>query len=174
MGIASDSRDRRWVLVVTAAFALIADGFFLSGLTTDAVFVLVASALFGAAVYSMYPVIVAHANDHAAPGTFIQVSGGLLLVYGIGSIVGPTAAGFAMSTFGPSSLFATTAVAHVLLIAFAVLRILTAPAAAQEEKGSFQAAPLARMSTPETAALAADEVELAADRAGAEADTGPE
>lgn len=168
VGIASDSRDRRWVLVGTAIVALIADGFFLSGLTTSTIFVLSASALFGAAVYSMYPIIVAQANDHAAPGTYIQVSGGLLLVYGIGSIVGPTAAGFAMTSFGPSALFATTAIAHVMLIAFAVLRILTAPPTRPEEKANFQTAPLARMSTPETAALAADEAELAADRAAAE------
>jgi len=165
VGIASDSRDRRWVLVVTAVLALIADSFFLSGLTNAPLFVLAASALFGAAVFSMYPVIVAHANDHAAPGTYIQVSGGLLLVYGLGSIVGPTAAGFAMTSFGASTLFAITAMAHLLLVAFAITRIWTAPPASKEDKANFQAAPLARMSTPETAALAADEAELAADRA---------
>jgi hypothetical protein len=49
--------------------------------------------LFGAAIFAMYPVIVAHANDHAPPGTSIQVSGGLLMVYGLGSIIGPLVAG---------------------------------------------------------------------------------
>ncbi|MGB1415243.1 MAG: hypothetical protein ACPG6U_11460, partial [Paracoccaceae bacterium] len=38
---------------------------------------LLTSCAFGAAVFSMYPVIVAHANDHAAPGMYIQISGGI-------------------------------------------------------------------------------------------------
>ena len=126
--------------------------------------VMLLAGIFGAAVFSMYPVIVAHANDHAAPGSFIQVSGGLLLVYGLGSIVGPTVAGLAMTNAGPESLFLITGAAHVLLIAFAIFRVRSAPAVAQENKGSFQPAPLARMSTPETAAFAADEDELKADR----------
>ena len=125
------------------------------------------AALFGATVFAMYPVIVAHANDHAAPGTFIQVSGGLLLVYGIGSIVGPTVAGFAMTELGKSSLFMVTAAAHITLILFALLRLKVAPAVVAEDKVSFQSKPMARKSTPETGALSADQKELNADRAQA-------
>lgn len=164
VGIASDKMDRRKVLIATAVVAIISDAAFLSGLMTGPALLLMTSALFGAAVFSMYPVIVAHANDQASPGTYIQVSGGLLLVYGVGSIVGPTFAGFAMSSFGASALFAITAFAHGLLIVFAALRIRISPSLPIEEKGSFQAVPLPRMSTPETAALASDEAELAAYR----------
>ena len=100
IGILSDRHDRRLVLIGTAALALLADAVFvLSGITSPT-FLLVNVAVFGTAVFAMYPVIVAHANDHAEPGTFIQVSGGLLLVYGVGSIIGPTAAGFAIMTLG--------------------------------------------------------------------------
>ena len=120
--------------------------------------------LFGASVFTMYPVIVAHASDHAEPGTFIQVSGGLLLVFGIGSIVGPTIAGFAMTSYGASSLFAVTGVSHILLVLFALLRLRYASPVSAENKGSFQVSPMARVSTPETAALAADQAELSADR----------
>jgi MFS family permease len=112
----------------------------------------------------MYPVIVAHANDHAEPGAFIQVSGGLLLVYGIGSILGPTFAGFAMTSYGASTLFAVTGSAHLLLLLFAIFRLRTAPAVASEDKVAFQAQPLARASTPETAAFSADQAELDADQ----------
>jgi MFS family permease len=164
VGIASDRFDRRIILVVIAALALLADLLFLLGGFTDPASVRVLAALFGATVYAMYPIIVAHANDHAAPGTFIQVSGGLLLVYGIGSIAGPTLAGLAMTSFGASSLFAVTATAHICLILFALLRLRTRAAVANKDKSAFQAAPLARMSTPETAAFAADAAELEADR----------
>src|SRR6056297_3557409 len=165
VGIASDRFDRRKVLIAIAIGALAADVLFLSLSGAGATALLAIAALFGATVFAMYPVIVAHANDHAAPGTFIQVSGGLLLVYGIGSIVGPTVAGFAMTQLGAASLFMITGIAHVVLVLFALLRLKTAPAVAAEYKGTFQAQPLPRMSTPETAALAADEAELSADRA---------
>jgi len=165
VGIASDRFDRRLVLVVIAVFALMADAVFLFAGFSDPIILMGLSAVFGATVFSMYPVIVAHANDHAAPGTFIQVSGGLLLVYGVGSIIGPTIAGFAMSSYGAPSLFAVTGAAHILLILFALVRLRTAPAVAPADKGSFQQIPLARSLTPETAALAANEAELKSDRA---------
>ncbi len=164
VGIASDKFDRRKVLIGITVFALLADALFLFTGATQPLVVLALSALFGATVFSMYPVIVAHANDHAEPGTFIQVSGGLLLVFGIGSIVGPTVAGFAMTSFGAASLFAITGLAHILLLLFALLRLKIAPAVTAENKVSFQAKPLARASTPETAALAADQSELDADQ----------
>lgn len=164
VGIASDSFDRRKVLIGITAFALIADSLFIFFAATSPVAVLSLAALFGATVFAMYPVIVAHANDHAEPGSYIQVSGGLLLVFGIGSIIGPTIAGFAMTSFGASSLFAVTGTAHVCLILYAVVRLRTTPAVAQENKVTFQAKPMARASTPETVALAADQDELDADQ----------
>lgn len=155
VGIASDRFDRRKVLLAITAAAVAADALFLLAGVTQPQLALLLSALFGAAVFSMYPVIAAHANDHAEPGSFIQVSGGLLLVFGIGSIIGPAAAGFAMSALGAAALFAVTGAAHVTLILFGLLRLWIAPPVAAADKIAFQAKPLARASTPETAALAA-------------------
>lgn len=155
VGIASDRFDRRKVLLAITAAAVVADALFLLAGVTQPQLALLLSALFGAAVFSMYPVIAAHANDHAEPGSFIQVSGGLLLVFGIGSIIGPAAAGFAMSALGAAALFAVTGAAHVTLILFGLLRLWIAPPVAAADKIAFQAKPLARASTPETAALAA-------------------
>jgi MFS family permease len=165
VGIASDRCDRRLVLVVIAGAALLSDTIFLFAGFEDPHVLLGLSGIFGATVYSMYPVIVTHANDHAAPGTFIQVSGGLLLLYGIGSIVGPTLAGFAMTSFGAPSLFAVTGIAHILLILFILLRLRTTPTVLPENKGSFMSTPRAHLLTPETAALSTDESELNSDRA---------
>ena len=164
VGIASDRFDRRIILVVIAVVAVLSDAMFLFAGFSNPFVLMGLAAIFGATVFSMYPIIVAHANDHAAPGTFIQVSGGLLLVYGIGSIVGPTIAGFAMSSYGAPSLFAVTGTAHILLILFAIVRLRSAPAVAPEDKGSFQPILMARALTPETAALAADEAELNSER----------
>ena len=155
IGMLSDRKDRRVVLIGTAVVALFADLVFIVGGLTQPVLLIVNVAVFGAAVFAMYPVIVAHANDHAQPGSFIQISGGLLLIYGVGSIIGPTTAGFAMASFGPQSLFMTTAAAHVLLLCFAIVRLQVRAGVPNQDKESFQPTPIARASTPETAALAA-------------------
>jgi len=69
-----------------------------------------------------------------------------------------------MTSFGAATLFAVSGAAHLLLFLFALLRIVIAPAVAISDKVTFQARPLARASTPETAALAADQTELNADQ----------
>ncbi len=118
------------------------------------------AALFGTTAYLMYPVVVAHAE----PGTYILISGGLLLVFGDGWSVGTTNAGFAMTFFGAASLSAITRVAHIPLILFAVLRLMVAPWATAERNVAFQAQPLARPSTPEMVAFAAVQAEMDADQ----------
>ena len=165
VGYASDRMDRRLVVVAIALGALVMDMLFLFGGFSDPTAVLILAGLFGATVYGLYPVIVAHANDHAAQGTFVQISSGLLLIYGLGSIIGPSAAGLAMTEFGDGGLFIVTAAAHGLIVAFAATRLVFAPTVATEDKTPFQPIPHAHGSTPETAALAADAGELSAHRA---------
>lgn len=159
IGFASDRMDRRIVLIATAALAMLADLAFALLLPQGQWTNLVLVGVFGAAIYSMYPIIVAHANDHAPPGTGIQVSGGLLMIFGLGSIVGPLVAGVMMSSAGPRGLFLTTVVAHIVLIGFTLWRISLRSAVPQEEKAAFHISMPARVATPETAALAGGEEE---------------
>lgn len=154
VGALSDRFDRRIVLIAVALLGLVADASFITGFFTATQSVLIASAAFGAAVFSMYPVIVAHANDHAAEGTGLQVSGGLLFVFGLGSILGPSVAGSAMTVLGASSLFWITGGAHALLVLFALVRLRARAAVPQGEKVAFKASPLTRSTTPQTATLA--------------------
>lgn len=153
VGILSDKMDRRIVLIGTAAVALLADVVFVVLAPESRAMNLGLAALFGAAIFAMYPVIVAHANDFSE-GNYIRVSGGLLMVFGLGSIIGPLIAGAAMGALGPRGLFLTTAGAHVLMILFTLWRISRRAAPEQEDKGEFRAQPLARSSTPQTVVLA--------------------
>ncbi|XYK81439.1 MAG: MFS transporter [Labrenzia sp.] len=159
IGYLSDRMDRRIVLAVVAAVALAADIAFVVLLPDSQLTNLLLVAVFGAAIFAMYPVIVAHANDHAPPGTSIQVSGGLLMMFGTGSIIGPLIAGVMMTSIGPQGLFITTIGAHVVMIAFTLWRMTRRAAVAEEDKGAFQVSAPARMVTPETATLAAGEGE---------------
>lgn len=150
VGLMSDRMDRRKVLVGVAALALVADlGFILltpEGRTMN----LTLAALLGGSIYAMYPVIVAHANDHAEPGTAIQISGGLLLTFGIGSIIGPTVAGLAMAEVGIRALFIITAVSHGMVILYTLWRISKREAVADADKSSFQPINAGRTSSLQT------------------------
>lgn len=154
VGWLSDKIDRRRVLIGLAAFALAADIAFLLVEPESRITNLILSGILGGSIFAMYPVIVAHANDHAAPGSAIQISGGLLLLYGLGGIVGPLVAGWAMAALADRALFLITAGSHVVIILYTLLRILTREAVASQDKTDFQIAPGGRASTPQTAVFA--------------------
>lgn len=154
VGILSDKMDRRIVLVAIAAIGC-ACGVVLSldGMLSQALVILLVTC-FGGMIYSMYPVIVAHANDHTPSGEFLKTSGGLLLIYGIGCIIGPLSAAVMMSSTAPSGLFMVTASAHGLIIGFAMWRMTRRKAIAPEMREDFVIMPsVTRFATPETMAL---------------------
>lgn len=150
VGVLSDKTERRRVLIGVATIALIADLAFIIFAPESRGINLVLAALLGGSIYAMYPVIVAHANDHAEPGTAIQISGGLLLTYGVGSIIGPLVAGFAMSGIGIRALFLVTSCSHVMVIGYTIWRISKRDAVADSEKSQFQPATAGRTSTLQT------------------------
>ncbi|NBN64679.1 MFS transporter [Microvirga tunisiensis] len=154
VGLLSDKVDRRAVLVGMGILATVT-GLALSvadSMGPVAVIVLVSA--FGGMIYSMYPVILAHASDHAAPGDFLKTSGGLLLIFGAGTMVGPVAAAALMSASTPGALFHVTAAAHLAMVLFTAWRMTRRPAVRVEEKSDFvPVIATARFSTPESAVL---------------------
>jgi MFS family permease len=59
----------------------------------------------GALMIPIYSLCLAHVNDSAPPERFVQVSGGLLLIYSAGAAIGPLAAAPMMERYGPGGLF---------------------------------------------------------------------
>ncbi|WP_421723042.1 MFS transporter [Bauldia sp.] len=149
LGRLSDSMDRRRVLLgIAAASIVIASLLFMiqpraPWLVTGMVI------LFGATIYPMYGVAVAHANDFAAPDDFVKIAGGLLLLLGFGMMVGPIAASLAMDAVAPEGLFAFAATTHLLLALYVTYRMARREAPTRE---SFHGLPLKAV-TPESAAL---------------------
>ena len=156
VGWLSDRMDRRRVLLGLTAVAIAADLAFILLAPDTRGLNLTLAAMFGASVLAMYPVILAHANDHAPDGQFIQTSGGLLLVFGLGSIVGPLIAGIAMTRLGPTGLFMTSLGAHVVLVVFTLARMALRAPVRTADKTAFVVTLPARALTPETAAMVAD------------------
>ncbi|MFB2601924.1 MFS transporter, partial [Rhizobium phaseoli] len=112
--------------------------------------------LYGAVANTLYSIAVAHANDFAASEDFVKVSGGLLLLYGIGTVIGPTLGGPVMSAITPHALFLVTAVAHVLITGYAIVRSRIRAAVPASDRDAYTTIPTGTspMLTPESMSLA--------------------
>lgn len=149
LGRLSDRIDRRIVIAGVGLFAcLMSLGFILSGGGSGALPVLLAF-LFGALVYPLYSLAVAHANDLTPPDGFTQTASTLLLLYGMGTMLGPIFASLLMNLGGPSGLFIFTALTQIAIFAYAAWRV-THYARTLKDKTDFQPIPLARAQTPES------------------------
>ncbi|MEZ2133099.1 MULTISPECIES: MFS transporter [unclassified Sinorhizobium] len=155
-GRLSDRVDRRYVLAAMAAIATLAGVLIFVLHPTTPVLLIGLVILYGAVANTLYPIAVAHANDFAAAEDFVKVSGGLLLLYGIGTIIGPTLGGPVMSIIGPHALFFVTACAHLLITAYAIFRSRQRAAIPAGDREAFTTIPTANAQTitPESMSLA--------------------
>ncbi len=78
--------------------------------------------LYGGLTFAVYPVVVAHLVDHLSAEELLSASSSVLLIYGVGSAIGPIAAGSLMSALGAGALFGWFAVTQLLLAAYATYR----------------------------------------------------
>jgi MFS family permease len=93
--------------------------------------------LYGGFTFSIYPLCVAHSNDHAQPDDFIKTASGLLLVYGVGATIGPLLAGVAMGQFGADAFFQILMIAYAGMSLFIVYRIVVRPRSPGERRERF-------------------------------------
>lgn len=152
-GRLSDRTDRRFVMAGSAFgaafFALVLFMFE----PRSGVMILILTAAYGALAYALYSLAVAHANDHASPEEFVTVSGGLLLLYGFGTMIGPVAGAYLMERMRPEGLFLATAAAHLLLGIYALWRVRARAPVPVEEREAFKTLPAERAATPHTVLL---------------------
>ncbi|MGB3388533.1 MAG: MFS transporter [Pseudaminobacter sp.] len=152
-GRISDKTDRRFVLAAASGIsALVGVIIFFASPRTGAL-VIAMTACYGALAYTLYSLAVAHANDHARPEDFVKVSGGLLLLYGFGTMIGPVISAALMSSMRPESLFLATALAHLSLAGYTLLRIRRRAPVPVEEREAFKTLPSERGVTPEAVRL---------------------
>ena len=79
----------------------------------------------------------AHVFDFAERGDYVEVSAGLLLLYGLGSTIGPALASVGMQWFGPVALLAFIALVQLAIIGFVTLRMTRRKSLAGSDKQSF-------------------------------------
>lgn len=138
LGLASDRLDRRYlmafmhlsVMALSAALILLGGALPLAALAA-------LLGCFGGIAESLYPIGVAHSNDRADPADYVPLSSNLLLLWGIGSAIGPIAGSAAMARLGPAGFFWYVLTLSAGLGAFTLWRIRRSARAAVEMQEEF-------------------------------------
>lgn len=126
LGRLSDRIDRRKVIVICfVATLLISLAIFASA--EGRAELMLGGALFGGACFALYPLCVAHTNDHLRSSQRVSATGGLVLVYSLGAVAGPLPASALMDAAGPRGLFLFIGLCASAVTLFAVYRLFMAP-----------------------------------------------
>lgn len=153
LGRLSDRIDRRMVMTgIGAAGVAVATAAIGISSTTPAILFFFAF-LLGGMIYPAYSLAVAHANDFADAADFVKISGGMLILYGVGTMGGPLFAAFLMENYGAMGIFVATGSAHAAYAAYTLYRTTRRQSLPAEVREDFQSTPLARTQTPATFAL---------------------
>jgi len=154
LGRASDFVDRRFVMIVAGGIGFSISIIMLLIHPTSPYALYIMMFLFGSVLYPIYSLNVAHANDYADASEFVKISGGLLIIYGCGSVLGPAISGPMMDLIGASGFFVTMAVAYAVygLHAFWRTRRFERPAVS-DQKTEFKIYTPDGQPTPETMQL---------------------
>jgi MFS family permease len=134
VGIISDRLDRRKVLFSLSLFTGICS--LLMGLfpTQSFELFLVLAFIFGGFSFATYPVSVSHACDLIDSKDLVAATGGMLLFYGTGAIVGPILISYPMNYFGNSGFFHFITFISLVLTLFTLMRVIKKTPTAKEDK----------------------------------------
>jgi MFS family permease len=93
--------------------------------------------LYGAAIYPLYALCIAHTNDFVGGEDFVEASSGLLLTWGAGATVGPIIAAYLMEEVGLGGLFLYTGAAHAVFCVLALYRMRQRAPLPAEERANY-------------------------------------
>ncbi|MEX0921209.1 MAG: MFS transporter [Rhodovibrionaceae bacterium] len=133
----SDRYDRRLALMVATAGAALAGLFLTLFAAHDANWVFAGAFLFGLFAIPLYSLSIAHANDHARPEDYVELSGGLILFFGIGAAIGPSIASTVIDVFGGPALFTYTTAMHLIFLVFVAYRMTRRAGVSRDSKTSY-------------------------------------
>jgi MFS family permease len=151
-GRLSDRIDRRKVIVGLSAVAAVVGATLVITDPQGGWLLYVLFAVYGFVAFPLYGIAVAHANDSAREGDFAKISGGMLLIMGVGLAIGPAIAPMLMNNFKPVGMFIVTAGFHGALAISTLLRLQLRPSR-RLRRSRFRPIWSDKGQTPETVAL---------------------
>lgn len=122
VGWLSDRFGRRALMIVISFLSVGAGVFLWQYAPKSQTMLLIGGALYGGFAMQLFGLATAYANDYAEADEFVAINGGLLLTYGVGSVIGPSVAPVFMALYGTSSMFAFTAFVHLGLAVYGLWR----------------------------------------------------
>lgn len=137
LGHLSDNFDRRLVLFAVSIMACCAAIAVFYLIDSHQLLGLLAAFIFGGSAFSIYPLSMAHANDHIDAENVLETSRGLLLLSGIGATIGPFSAGLLMGWFGAQTLMIYFSSLMLLLASLALMRRSIGSPISISEQGDF-------------------------------------
>ncbi|MBV8587990.1 MAG: MFS transporter [Verrucomicrobia bacterium] len=142
LGWLSDRIDRRFVIIgaaiIAAAIMLVLAIVVPNDAPHSIIFLCVA--IIGGTIVPTYSVVIAHVNDAVEKGDFAAASGGLLIVQGVGAVIGPLIAGYAMY-FLQRGLAFTIISAQILIVVFGIYRMRRRAVMPKKSKRAFAVEP---------------------------------
>lgn len=151
LGRASDLVDRRTIMVLCGAIGVILSLVLTRYSPADGLSGYFVIFLMGGVLFPIYSLNVAHANDYAEANEFVKISSGLLIIYGVGTMIGPQISARMMEAFGKNGMPATMTVCFAAYGLHALLRIyLRERPAISDQKTEFKYQATKNMNTPES------------------------
>ena len=136
IGWLSDRIDRRRVIFAAAVVGAVSCG--LGWIAGGDLWALMAAAfLTGGVTTPLYALFLAYTNDNLSVEDMPAASGGLILSFGIGAILGPLGCGWAMERLGPLAFWLAMAGTFVAIALYALYRMTQRPAAPAGETESY-------------------------------------
>jgi len=161
VGRLSDGRDRRKVLTLVCALA--SAGAVITAVATGygTRWVLAGGFVYGSFAFSMYSLAAAHTNDHLDRSHVLEVTSSLQLLWAVGAIAGPIAAGLLMQRLGPETLMFFIGASALVPMLFACWRMAVCASVPLAEQGDFvpqfATSPVALEMHPDEVVESADE-----------------
>lgn len=140
LGWLSDKIDRRIVVAGASVMATILSAV-LFKLDNQTIIFIFMFGLLGAFVLPIYSLSVAHTNDRLRPEQMTHASGTMVLLYGLGSALGPLSVGYALNHFGNAFFFAYIGLINLLSALLVFYFIFQKEAVPDEEQGDYQLVP---------------------------------
>jgi MFS family permease len=135
VGWVSDRFDRRQVIAAVTLLAALAAASSLALARPPAWWLFAQFFFVGGLSLPMYALCAAHANDFLRQDQMVGASSALLLAYGIGAALGPTAAALCLQALGAGGYPLFLAAVHAGIGAFALWRMTRRPVVPAEERG---------------------------------------
>lgn len=141
VGYLSDRFDRRIMIIIFAILGGASAVFIALKATESVAWLLAGAGSYGFFGLTIFGLSIAHSNDHVEPDEYLETNGGLLLLFGVGSVIGPILGPTLMAIYAPPALFYYVAGVNGLLLIYGLYRMTRRPAVPEADRDDYIVAP---------------------------------